>query len=296
MEYRIKDVFTSILHRPEPAMAGITYMECDAEIALLGNTMEGSTSYYSFNVVCKGSLEVVMGNDIICLKENDLFIYPPGVKFKVRNVSADYYAMSIVAEEFFMQDIPQIRRVIRASYIPILTNRGKSTHLTEDELHAVTSRISDIKRYLTSESTYRMECLQFEYALLIMDVLDIQSRKSESFGRFSENTRSMLIEFLRLLQLNYREHHDIPFYADKLSVTPIYLSRVIKKTTGRTVMSLVNQMLGVEASNLLANTDMPISDIAQKLNFADSATFCKFFTRRTNMSPRQYRKTTHAGT
>lgn len=290
MEYRISDVYSSILHKPCPSEHGITYMECDAKIALLGNTMEGSTSYYSFNIVCEGSMDVVMSSGTIRLCKNDLFIYPPGIQFKVRDVSKDYRCISIVADEFFIQDIPQIRRLIGASYIPLLTTKGKSTPLSDDEICSLRTRMEEIKSYIEKKSIYKEQFLQFEYALLVVEILDVQSRKKESAGMLPEGTQKMLIEFLRLLQLHFREHHNITFYADKLNVTPIYLSRVIKKATGRTVMSFVNQILGIEASNLLAHTDKPVSDIARILNFADSASFCKFFVRQMQIPPRQYRK------
>lgn len=278
------------MREPAPPAEGITYMECGPDIALLGNKMTGSTLYYSFTVVTEGSIEVLLSDANVALKKNDLFIYPPGIQFRTRNVSDDYMAVSIVADELFTQDIPQIRRAIGASYIPLLTSKGKCTHLSEVEVSAIQSRMEGIRRYIQSDSGYRQECLQFEYALLVMDILDLQSRKSEILPTFSDCNRSILVEFFRLLQIHVNAHHDIPFYANELNITPIYLSRVIKKTTGRTVMHFVNQMLGIEASNLLLHTDMAISEIASSVGFADSASFCKFFVRQMQMSPRQYRK------
>lgn len=291
MEYRITDVYTSILHEPCPSTRGITYMECDSAVALLGNEMDGSTSYYSFSVVCEGALEVVLNTGIVRIQKNDLFIYPPGVQFKVREVSADYRCESIVAEEFFTNDIPQIQRLIGASYLPIFIGQGGGyTHLSDSEASAIKARMAEIKRYIDSESKYREQCLQFEYALLVMDILDMQAGGTKGVEAVPDGIQSMLIEFIRLLQLHFREHHDISFYADKLSVTPIYMSRIIKKATGRTVMDFVNQMLAVEASDLLAHTSRPVAEIARLLNYADSTSFCKFFSRQMHMSPRQYRQ------
>lgn len=289
MEYRITDLYASVLNRPCPTARGISYMECDAGVALLGNKMPGSTLYYSYSIVLEGSLDVMLSDGNVSLKKNDLFIYPPGIQFKVKNVSADYRAMSILADELYTQDIPQIRRVIGASYIPLLTGRGRCTPLSDVELSGVKSRMGEIKRYIEADGKYRNECLQFEYALLVMDILDIQYRRGPEGPALSERSKSILVEFFRLLQLHVNKHHDIPFYADRLSITPIYLSRVVKKATGHTVIYFVSQMLGIEASNLLRHTDRPVAEIAAALNFADSSSFCKFFVRQMKMSPRRYR-------
>lgn len=48
-------------------------------------------------------------------------------------------------------------------------------------------------------------------------------------------------------------------------------------------------MLLMEASFLLRTTSMSITQIADRLHFADSPSFSKFFSRLKGMSPRQYK-------
>ncbi|MBQ7986983.1 MAG: helix-turn-helix transcriptional regulator, partial [Bacteroidaceae bacterium] len=72
--------------------------------------------------------------------------------------------------------------------------------------------------------------------------------------------------------------------------------RVVKQTTGRTVMDYVNQMLVMEASWLLRSTDESIAQIAARLHFADQASFSKFFLRYRGQSPGAYRRSSsHPG-
>jgi AraC-like DNA-binding protein len=86
------------------------------------------------------------------------------------------------------------------------------------------------------------------------------------------------------------EHHDIPFYADQLHISPVYLSRVVRQVTGRTVVDYINQMLLMEASFLLQTSQLSIAQIADHLHFADTPSFSKFFSRLSGMSPKEYRK------
>ncbi len=98
------------------------------------------------------------------------------------------------------------------------------------------------------------------------------------------------ISFLKLLPANYAQHHDIPFYADILGITPIYLSRIVRKMSGRTVVDHINDLLLSEAKILLKSTGLNIVQIADRLHFADSPSFSRFFSRLAGVSPRQYRK------
>ena len=100
----------------------------------------------------------------------------------------------------------------------------------------------------------------------------------------------IFIGFIRLLPRHFAEHHDIPFYADQLHISPVYLSRVVRQVTGRTVVDYINQMLLMEASFLLQTSQLSITQIADHLHFADTPSFSKFFSRLNGMSPKEYRK------
>ena len=55
-------------------------------------------------------------------------------------------------------------------------------------------------------------------------------------------------------------------------------------------MDYINQMLVMEASFLLRTTSLSITQIADRLHFADVASFSKFFSRFKGVSPRDYRR------
>jgi len=104
-----------------------------------------------------------------------------------------------------------------------------------------------------------------------------------------QRVEEIFIGFNRLLPRHFVEHHDIGFYADRLHITPDYLSRIVKQVTGRTVIDYINQMLLMEASFLLRTSELSISQIGQRLHFADAPSFTRFFTRLRGMTPREYR-------
>ncbi len=94
----------------------------------------------------------------------------------------------------------------------------------------------------------------------------------------------------KLLPDHFAEHRDIGFYASELHISPAYLSRIVRQVAGRTVMDYVNQMLLMEASFLLRTTTLSVAQIADRLHFADSASFCKFFSRTKGLTPKEFRK------
>ena len=75
------------------------------------------------------------------------------------------------------------------------------------------------------------------------------------------------------------------------NITTTYLSRVVRQVSGgRTVVDYINQMLLMEATFLLRQTSLSITQISDQLHFAEVTTFARFFNRMQGMTPREFRK------
>ncbi len=109
--------------------------------------------------------------------------------------------------------------------------------------------------------------------------------------RFSNRQEELFLGFQRLVTQHFTEHHDIGFYASELCITTTYLSRIVRQVSGgRTVVNYINQLLLMEASYLLRQTSLSVAQIADRLHFADTTTFARFFQRMKGMTPREFRK------
>ncbi|MBR3826252.1 MAG: AraC family transcriptional regulator [Alistipes sp.] len=104
-------------------------------------------------------------------------------------------------------------------------------------------------------------------------------------------TKNNIVErFIRLVEENYRQERLIGFYADKLCITPKYLSKLVKETTGRSAGEWIESHVILEARAMLQSSDMTIQQIATSLNFPNQSFFGKYFKRATGLSPKQYRR------
>ena len=95
--------------------------------------------------------------------------------------------------------------------------------------------------------------------------------------------------FVSLVAEHYREAHDVTFYADKLCITPRYLSQVTDNTVAKSPKQIIADYLMSEAKSYLDTTRLTIQEIAEKLGFSSQALFCKFFKNQMHTSPTEYR-------
>jgi len=98
----------------------------------------------------------------------------------------------------------------------------------------------------------------------------------------------ILREFGSLMEINVKEHHDVKFYADKLLITPYYLSTITSKVMQETPKSLIDKQLIKEIKTGLL-LDTPLKVIADELHFEDTSYMSRFFKRHTKQTPSEYK-------
>ncbi|MTG97076.1 helix-turn-helix domain-containing protein [Myroides albus] len=97
-------------------------------------------------------------------------------------------------------------------------------------------------------------------------------------------------KFWDLITQYSKEYREVSFYADKLSITPYYLSQISKEFLHYSPKELINRQVVLNIKHYLANTDLSVSQIADEMNFVDPSYLGRFFKRETNLNPLEFRK------
>lgn len=77
--------------------------------------------------------------------------------------------------------------------------------------------------------------------------------------------------------------------AAQCNISPSYFSKLFAKKNLGNLSHYVNQLKIEHAKDLLINTDMPVSNIADKIGFDDCSYFIKVFKKHTTKTPSQFR-------
>ena len=107
----------------------------------------------------------------------------------------------------------------------------------------------------------------------------------------SENRSKRLFEnFLNLVSRHHASERGMAFYAERLGLTPKYLSKLIKQVSGRSAPDWIDDFVIVEAKNLLKYSNDSIKEIVYKLHFSNASVFYKYFKAHTGMTPTEFRR------
>ena len=106
----------------------------------------------------------------------------------------------------------------------------------------------------------------------------------------SSRQNEILNQFYLLLREHNPHQREVSFYADKICLTPKYLSTKIKKMTKKSVFEWINTATIIKAKVLLKTDDKSVAQISEELNFPNPSFFSRFFRKHTGMTPNEYRK------
>lgn len=244
---------------------------------------------YIYGLVEQGTISISIDEQVIKAKAGDLIMYMPGLDQNTVDASDDLKTITMYVTSDFATDNNVQRQIMQTAYFPILHLHSSVIHLNDFEYKLLSNNLHAMLDHLKYGHAYKQEAVQAVYSLFLIDLMDIQSRMTK-VTKVSPREENIFISFVNLCKENYLKHHDLDFYASKENITKTYLSRIVKKVTGRTVQDFINELLLMEACSLLRFSDKPMSEIACHLHFSDQAAFSKFFNRLKGISPLAYRK------
>lgn len=96
--------------------------------------------------------------------------------------------------------------------------------------------------------------------------------------------------FLESVFASDRMPGTIATYADAAGISENYLSRLVKKSTGRSVGAWIDIVRIQRAKHLLATSALSVIDVAAAVGIEDQSYFSRLFKKETGMTPSSFRK------
>ena len=118
------------------------------------------------------------------------------------------------------------------------------------------------------------------------DIEQLSRTKETDSGR-----KELVDEITRLVEDNlYNPDLSVVFLADHVHLSVNYLRNIFKENTGDSLSAYITQKKLALICDLLLNTDMPLSEISDKLGFSTKNYFFTFVKKHTGMTPGDYRR------
>ena len=159
----------------------------------------------------------------------------------------------------------------------------------EEEIVKYMSLLDNVLQ--SEENSFKLYEQKLLLLALTYRICSIYNRKLVNDGReVGGRKNEVFIHLIQLIEKYYMQERGVEFYADKLCLSPKYLSAVSKSICGYTVQELVFKAIIRKSISLLKNTQKDIQEISNAFGFPNASYFGTFFKKQVGVSPQQYRK------
>jgi len=100
---------------------------------------------------------------------------------------------------------------------------------------------------------------------------------------------SILTEYFNSTQIEENGLPTVKYISDKLNLSPNYLSDLLRNLTGQNTQQHIHNKVIEKAKEMLASSNLTVSEIAYHLGFEYSQSFNKLFKSKTKITPLEFR-------
>lgn len=242
-----------------------------------------------------GKLEIEVNLNTTVLRPNSILVTRPDSFYKIKSIDwngLDCYMLFISRD--FIRDINFDLNILGSIPRPVSNSEGKIVHDISLDDGKLLKEYYAILHHNTrdSDNTYSKSIARCVIAALTYQLIQIITRSipAESKERPRSRRAAYVNDFIELVHEYYHRERSVAFYADKLFISPKYLSLIIKESLGRSAAEIIDDYVILEAKNLLRFSGKNIQQVSYELNFPNQSSFGKYFKHLVGLSPSEYQR------
>lgn len=288
----------SDLHRvlglPKPLHPLISLVENkDNEVDL--SKLPGSFIHDFYKISYKKNLtgKIKYGQSYYDFDEGGLLFKAPNQVSAKGEISQDHTGFTLLFHADFLAGHPLARKIKQYGFFSYSVH--EALHLSDKEKAIIISIFKNIEEELTNRiDDYSQDVIisQIETLLNYSNRFyrrQFTTRKSAN-NNLLEKLEEILDDYFRNEKPLTQGIPTVQYLAEKLNISPSYLSDLLRSVTGQNAQQHIHNKLIDKAKERISTTSLTISEIAYELGFGHPSSFNKLFKSKTNLSPLAFRQ------
>lgn len=241
------------------------------------------------HVICTtggGSLQY--DGRLFCFSAGDLLVLPQPVYISALETLPGTSSELFAASFHFLQNLLPANNFSIGGGVslhdnPVIPLTGMQCPRLLEDIRRIRDRLGDDNNHFYREQIGSL-CLTMMY-----DIFECHADR-DGQKTFSDRSGSIVRALLHLLnEGNCITHRNVTWYADRLHVTPKYLSDTVKRLTGRSVMHYIDQHTLPLVRSMLDDLNLSLTQIADRMNFSSLSYFSRYCHKHLGTTPTAYR-------
>lgn len=259
--------------------------------------------YAEMMIPLLGSCTVYANGRKIDLDQEDIIVVGKGETHRVKELDAGMIVVNIALRNTafpmndlnFMLDAGMNQSVSNLLFSLLSGDRdfgAKYCVFKTEHERKIVGLIYDVIEEYYNGDVQSNQIIHFDLLGIFARLIRHAYREADSFeGREDDDGRNIL-GLLLYIEKNYADI-TLNEMAERFGFNPNYLSSYLKKRTGLTFIQLVHLQRINVAAGYLADTSVPVDQIAAKVGYENPSYFYKVFKKNMKCLPNEYRRKMH---
>jgi len=206
--------------------------------------------------------------------------------------STGYIGYTLFIHPDFIQNYPLGINIKKCGFFSYDIN--EALHLSESEREVILGLFADIDNELNMSIDETSQDVLVSYIEVLLNYSK-RFYKRQFITRKTIN-HDLLAQMEHLLNAYFSKEifltdglPTVDYFADKLHISPRYLSDMLRSLTGQSARQHIHEKLIEKAKEYLSTTSLSVAEIAYRLGFERPQSFNKIFKQKTELSPLAFR-------
>ncbi len=250
---------------------------------------EHSHNYVEVVYMCSGSTAQIANGKRIQLRQGELLFFGQGARQEILPAGEDDIAVNfIILPQFFdrtLEMLDETETPLRKFIVDCLGNNNAGfLYFQVADVLPIQNLIENLIWTLTKgASPNRRSICQTTMGLLFMQLLGFTDRLVSATSE-----EAAIVKVLRYIEENYRTG-SLTQIAGLLHYDLYWLSREIKRQTGKTYQALLQERRLTQAVYFLEHTNLRVDEIGQAVGYSNLSYFHRIFREKYGVTPKKHR-------
>jgi AraC-like DNA-binding protein len=280
------------LSKPKhPLVSLINYN--DVKYDAIDNSVKAILNFYTISIKHNADCKFNYGQNYYDFDEGVLAFMEPGqIASGVQNGNMSADGWLLVFHPDLIRNYPIGKNIKNYGFFSYAIN--EALHLSESE----EAMLGEIFKNIEKEYNHSID--QFSQDVMVSQIELLLNYSNRFYNRQFITRKTASSDLLTKLEILLDEYFEsdkivesglptVHFFAEKLNLSPNYLSDMLRTITGQSTQQHIHNKLIEKAKEALATTNLSISEIAYQLGFEHPQSFSKLFKTKMNVSPIKYR-------
>lgn len=249
-------------------------------------------NYVEVIYMCSGSTHhIINGNEVLLEQGELLFLNQHAVQEIYPAGREDIAVNFIILPEFFDNALRMMEteeNMLRQFVVDCLRGESQSAsylHFKVADVLPVQNLVENLIWTIMNKLPNKRSINQVTMGLLFLQLMNqIDRVKTDE----TDESQRFMMTVLSYIEEHYRDG-ELSDLAKELHYDLYWMSREIKKRTGKTYTELVQARRLSQAAYLLTNTAMSVMDVGLAVGYENMSYFHRIFQKKYGMTPRKYR-------